>query len=381
MGFSDKQLSSLRRPLNPDHVRTREAHGREFSYIEGWHAIAEANRIFGFDGWDRETIETKCLLARDNRGGIHVVYLAKVRVSVRAETTIIVRDGYGTGEAQSSSTGEAHERALKMAETDATKRALTTFGNPFGLSLSNPLRRPQRRATTKTNEKSAPVLSEQEHCQPRQQRGADGRYHVLNRQQPAKLGPDEASALGKESVGQQPAEFRHPGLAHAQTATEAAEAVVPPGFSVGVDISTHKTAFSTDGSSSDQPTPAIAAGSGLGRLLIDWPKRHRDRAHLKFVSTQPCLICGRAPSDAHHLRFAQPRALGKKVSDEFTVPLCRLHHRQLHHSGNEIRWWNTTARTLEPLQIAKRLWQQSHRFGKSSESDDEHLKQAAYTSL
>ena len=69
------------------------------------------------------------------------------------------------------------------------------------------------------------------------------------------------------------------------------------------------------------------------------PVRHRDQDHLAFVATQPCLICQRAPCDAHHLRFAQPRALGRKVSDEFTVPLCRDHHSALHHQGNEAAWW------------------------------------------
>ena len=63
--------------------------------------------------------------------------------------------------------------------------------------------------------------------------------------------------------------------------------------------------------------------------------RLRDSDHRKFVSTQPCLVCGRTPADAHHLRFAQPRALGRKVSDEFTVPVCRVHHRELHRHGNE----------------------------------------------
>ena len=70
-------------------------------------------------------------------------------------------------------------------------------------------------------------------------------------------------------------------------------------------------------------------------LAIAEPKRRRDKAHLKFVASQPCLVCGRQPSDPHHLRFAQPRAIGLKVSDEFTVPLCRGHHRQLHQAGNE----------------------------------------------
>jgi hypothetical protein len=66
----------------------------------------------------------------------------------------------------------------------------------------------------------------------------------------------------------------------------------------------------------------------------------RDRDHLKFVSTQPSLACGRSPSDAHHLKFAQQRAPGRKVSDEFTVPLCRTHHRELHQRGDELKWWH-----------------------------------------
>ena len=87
------------------------------------------------------------------------------------------------------------------------------------------------------------------------------------------------------------------------------------------------------------------------------PKRLRDKAHLKFVALQPCLICGRQPSDPHHLRFAQPRAIGLKVSDEFTVPLCRGHHRQLHQAGNEEAWW--AARNIGVLTIATDLWAQT----------------------
>jgi len=93
------------------------------------------------------------------------------------------------------------------------------------------------------------------------------------------------------------------------------------------------------------------------QLVIAEPKRLRDKAHLKFVAAQPCLICGRQPSDPHHLRFAQPRAIGLKVSDEFTVPLCRGHHRQLHQAGDEEAWW--TQRKISALTIAKDLWAQT----------------------
>jgi hypothetical protein len=82
--------------------------------------------------------------------------------------------------------------------------------------------------------------------------------------------------------------------------------------------------------------------------------RSRDKDHLNYVAKQPCLVCGRKPSDPHHLRFAQPRALGRKVSDEFTVPLCRLHHRELHRQADEATWWNEAK--ISPLTVALRLW-------------------------
>jgi hypothetical protein len=93
-------------------------------------------------------------------------------------------------------------------------------------------------------------------------------------------------------------------------------------------------------------------------LTLPEAKRRRDRQHLRFVTKQPCLICGREPSDPHHLRFAQPRGLGQKVSDEFTVPLCRSHHRELHRAGKEAAWW--TQRGIEPLATAAKLWLETH---------------------
>jgi hypothetical protein len=85
--------------------------------------------------------------------------------------------------------------------------------------------------------------------------------------------------------------------------------------------------------------------------------RLRDKDHRKFVSTQPCLVCGRIPVDPHHLKFAQPRAMSRKVSDEFTVPVCRMHHRELHTHGDERLWWKRL--NIDPLPIALRLWKQS----------------------
>jgi hypothetical protein len=104
------------------------------------------------------------------------------------------------------------------------------------------------------------------------------------------------------------------------------------------------------------PTPGPIDKS---QLAIAEPKRLRDKGHLKFVASQPCLVCGRQPSDPHHLRFAQPRGIGLKVSDEFTVPLCRGHHRQLHQAGNEVTWWENLQ--IDALATAKDLWKQTHK--------------------
>ena len=93
-------------------------------------------------------------------------------------------------------------------------------------------------------------------------------------------------------------------------------------------------------------------------LTLPEPRRIRDRDHVRFVAKQPCLICGRMPSDAHHLRFAQSRALGRKVSDEFTVPLCRGHHREVHHCGDEAMWWK--AASVDPTIAAGALWRETH---------------------
>jgi ERF superfamily len=101
-------------------------------------------------------------------------------------------------------------------------------------------------------------------------------------------------------------------------------------------------------------------GTGRGQIAAK-TIRLRDKDHRKFVSTQPCLACGRTPADPHHLRFAQPRALSRKVSDEFTVPLCRVHHRELHRHGNEAAWWQRAK--IDPLPIALRLWQHARPNG------------------
>jgi DNA repair and recombination protein RAD52 len=136
MTFTDKQIAELSAKLDSQHVRERSQAGLSLSYIEGWHAIAEANRIFGFGEWDRQLAALKQIgEPREVDGKHRVAYLATVRISVRAGDTTITRDGTGYGSGIDRDVGSAHESAIKEAETDAMKRALMTFGNPFGLAL------------------------------------------------------------------------------------------------------------------------------------------------------------------------------------------------------------------------------------------------------
>jgi hypothetical protein len=112
----------------------------------------------------------------------------------------------------------------------------------------------------------------------------------------------------------------------------------------------------------EEPSAAVTEEAGTGPTrLVGKTIRLRDKDHRKFVSKQPCVVCGREPSDAHHLRFAQPRALGRKVSDEFTVPVCRLHHGELHRYGDEAAWWKGV--NIDPVPIALALWRSTHRDG------------------
>lgn len=131
--FSEQQTKDLTAPLSKAHVKKNP---KGYDYVEGWHAIAEANRIFGFDAWDRQTLETRQLGDPEQvNGNWRVAYHCRVRITVRAGETLITRDGSGYGSGIVKDIRDAHEGAIKEAETDAMKRALMTFGNPFGLAL------------------------------------------------------------------------------------------------------------------------------------------------------------------------------------------------------------------------------------------------------
>jgi len=315
MGFSAKQVQALRRSPDHRHIRTRAANGRQLSYLEGWYAMSEANRIFGFDGWSRETVETRCAVARENRGTFLAIYIARVRITVHADGAMIIREGHGTAEGRGTSPGEVHDIALKAAETDATKRALATFGKPFGLELY----RSDRTALSRNQPAPAPALPDSD------------------RQSRLGLHPDDTTPIARPSLyyGRRQKVLVSEQIGSSRDETEQRPLPAPP----------------------LAPAETLPGSIDKSELTFGEPKRLRDQAHLKFVASQSCLVCGRQPCDPHHLRFAQPRALGLKVSDEFTVPLCRGHHRQLHQAGNEVAWWESLQ--IDALEIARGLWQQS----------------------
>jgi DNA recombination protein Rad52 len=161
-GFSERQVAALSAPLDRANVRQREQGRSRVSYLEGWQVIAEANRIFGFDGWERSTLISRCVaeherpIGRDRKSGWGVTYIARVRISVTAGNRTLIREGSGAGHGIDADLGLAHESALKEAETDATKRALMTFGNPFGLALYDKQQRQVSSSVAPTTARSAP---------------------------------------------------------------------------------------------------------------------------------------------------------------------------------------------------------------------------------
>src|SRR6266540_3512293 len=127
------------------------------------------------------------------------------------------------------------------------------------------------------------------------------------------------------------------------------------------DSSVIRSAGSQDTVGAKAVAPDHTKGIDKSILTLAAPRRYRNREHLRYVAQQACLVCGRKPSDPHHLSFTQPRALGRKVSDEFAVPLCRGHHRAVHRSRDERAWWRHVG--IDPIKVARRLWKETHGMG------------------
>ena len=353
MAFTDTQKKQLAQKLNRKHVRSRAIGNLSLSYIEGWHAIFEANRIFGFEGWDRETIDMSCIWQGNKGGEFACAYTTKVRITVRAGEGCVRREGSGAGLAMASEPGEAHERAMKEAETDATKRALSTFGNTFGLALYDK----QQKGVTKVGAKSRapsklPVRDAQgcglgvfddpkNFCAKlREIIESSGSHENLiaawkqNEETVIKLRRDLPNLLTEKGrhyseilsalYTKRLLEFSEQKSEDVYTKSNGSkEGALDPGFK-SISIKTE--------------TSCLSENSRV-LTLEKGPQRIRDEQHLKTIRGQPCLLCGRTPSQAHHLTYAQPKALGRKAGDQWAVPLCLIHHRALHDFGNERRWW------------------------------------------
>ncbi len=368
MAFTDAQSRQLRAKLDAKHVKTRTANGTTLHYVEGWHVIAEANRIFGFDAWDRRTVATRCVWTGMSEQHYLAAYTARVRIRVRAGDVTIVREGSGTGEGRAATPGQAHEMALKSAETDATKRALATFGNPFGLALYD-------REQTGVRHRPSKTLTDQVTKSPWVLRSATGdrtatfdnsdafaealRQEMTNTENIGLLfavweqnvATVRAMSYSLKQNGKLKTDFGKSLVAHFK---DCAIALVQPKPDSAQDGTQVKAGCEKAGSSA-----VIRKKIDKSVLRFGEIKRFRSKEHLRYVRRQPCLVCGRAPTHAHHMRYAQPKGLGLKVSDEFTVPLCAIHHTDNHATGNERGWWEK--HRVDPLPVAQRLWNQTQK--------------------
>jgi DNA recombination protein Rad52 len=346
MAFTQTQVRKLAGKLPERFVKTRAERGLTLSYVEGWHVIDEANRVFGFDGWDRETVAAECVWQDARISPKACSYAVRVRIKVRAGKTIISREGTGLGHGTGATLGEAHESALKEAETDATKRALVTFGNLFGLALYDKEQNGVQRAQDQELS-AAPVV-----------------WTLVQGNAPPRVcdTPQLFCSAAKESFRQATSVAELEALWTGNAPVIAQLRAIRPELRTRSGV--HYTEVlenlyrqqrtllepesrETQASSETPPSQHTA-------VAIVIPRRLRNAAHLKSVAALPCLVCGRSPSHAHHLRFIQPRSLGSKPSDEWTVPLCPIHHRALHDAGREEQWWQING--IDAKAEAERLW-------------------------
>ena len=357
MSLSDTQIRQLRAKLDPRHVKVRQANGADLHYVEGWHTIAEANRIFGFDAWDRRTMATHCIWNGTSGNRFVAGYTARVRISVRAGDITIVRDGSGSGEATAATRGQAHDLALKAAETDATKRALATFGNPFGLALYDPdgsgVRRPRGSRDPKPAGpwalRSATGAAEASFDNP------NGFAAALRKALCEAPDIETLFAIWEQNVDLVRALSRALNQDHLPKSGLAPQLVA---HLKGCAIALAKfNGAPQNGTSPAKESNGERPKIDKSTLVISEPRRVRSKEHLHYVAGQACVICGRSPAHAHHVRYAQPRGLALKVSDEFTVPLCAIHHDEIHRTTREREWWQE--RNVDPLAIAAVLWRES----------------------
>jgi hypothetical protein len=172
--------------------------------------------------------------------------------------------------------------------------------------------------------------------------------------------PRKNSLTGADAkVVEEAFERRISDLAASKSAALAREQSLPAHAEPSVDTPVAQRVVPDGGALADGKGSESNSASAVDKseLPIAAPRRYRNREHLRTIIKQPCLVCGRKPSDPHRLRFAQPKALGPKASNEFTVPLCRMHHREVHRAGSEQAWWKAAG--IDPLKIARKFWRET----------------------
>jgi hypothetical protein len=280
---------------------------------------------------------------------------------------MISREGCGSGEAKALTPGQAHELALKAAETDATKRALATFGNPFGLALYD------RELAGVTNRKMLMPKSE-EYQGPWLLSPADGAGQsfervdefvaALSKALTEATDIEQLFVIWERNVDNVRAINKHANRSSARGAI--AQNLV-------AHLKGRAIALAKQSQISETTRIQNRSHSKVDKSVLAIPelKRIRSKEHLRFVASQPCLICGRTPAHAHHVRYAQAKGIALKVSDEFTVPLCAIHHSENHATGDETRWWRE--RKIDPLTVAAELWGKSLNLETTAQHDPHRL--------
>jgi hypothetical protein len=293
----------------------------------------------------------------------------------------MVREGTGFGAASDRDAVAAHELAIKAAETDATKRALATFGNRFGLALYDKalagVMKPRVGGPGERGE--AGDKRDTGETGQRGETGAPPRFPVSAE---AALAVEPVSAPNEAALSMQSAlvflkalrerlrrvvtmdelddilrrtrgECERLRAAHPDLRDRHGKHLVDVAMSMAA-LRRHDLERGKSRASTGARAPSLHPPVDKSTLAFPTTKRFRNKEHLKRLAGLACLVCGRKPSHAHHLRFAQARGLGLKVSDEFTVPLCAIDHDALHRAGDERKWWE--ARGIDPLPVAEALW-------------------------
>jgi hypothetical protein len=214
LGFSPQQIEALSAPLNRAHLSSREQGRGSVSYLKSWVVLNEANRIFGFDGWQRQTLSCSCvsqserLIGESKRPGWGVTYIARVRITVSAGAHgPLIREGTGAGHGIDTDLGLAHESAIKEAETNAMKRALVTFGNPFGLALYDKSQRqvsgaPSGQGQAQPRGTQPPQATPAQRPQPQAQRPPANGHHAPQRPQATGSGSGSTATQRPAPQGQ-----------------------------------------------------------------------------------------------------------------------------------------------------------------------------------